>query len=183
MAKDLRVGIYDALYEWGQIDIIPPGEAKDKQIARTKKCANDIGDAVRDYLLENTWTITDMKANVQVDHIKTPDRIPVDVEPDTLAGPYSPMLGAIKKLGFDLMSPVRSQIQKVVESGAFTRNLQLHKYNLFKQGGMLDAKGQAYIGPSDTTRYSIKDLISDPWYNKSTVQLNPKKLKLDKEIK
>ena len=183
MAKDLRVAIYDALYEWGDIDNLPPGESKDKTIAKTKKVSNDIGDAIKDYLITNTWTITDMKANVEIDHIKTSDTIPVDVEPDTLAGPYSPALKAVKSLGIDIFSAVRQQITKVVESGAFTKALQLHKFNRFRQGGMLDAKGKAFIGPSDITRYDIGAQISDPFLNRSTVQLNPDKLKLDKDVK
>ena len=183
MAKDLRVAIYDALYEWSEIDKLPPGESRDKTIAKTKKVSNDIGDAIKDYLITNTWTITDMKANVEIDHIKTSDTIPVDVEPDTLAGPYSPALKAIKSLGVDIFSAVRRQITKVTESGAFTKALQLHKYNRFRQGGKLDAKGKAFIGPSDITGYDIGKQIANPWLNRSTVQLNPTKMKLDKEVK
>ena len=182
MAKDLRVAIYDALYEWGDIDNLPPGEAREKTIAKTKKVSNALGDAIKDYLIENTWTITDMKANVEIDHIKTTDTIPVDVEPDTLAGPYSPALKAIKSLGLDIFSAVRKQITQVVESGAFTKALQLHKFNRFRQGGMLDAKGKAFIGPSDITKYDIGSQIPNPWLNKSTVQLNPTKLELDEAV-
>ena len=183
MAKDLREGIYEAVYKWSSLEKLPPGETKEKQIKKAKDLSNAIGDSIKDYLLENTWTITDMKANIQVDHIKTSDSIPTDVEPQTLAGPYAPILSAIKKLGFDLFSPVRAQIEKVSASGANTHGLKLHKYNKYGQGGRLDAKGKALIGPSDNTVYDIGSQINTEWNNKSTVQLDKSKLKLDKKVK
>jgi len=183
MAKDLRIAIYDALYVWGDYDKLPPGEGRDEVIVKTKKCANDIGDAIKEYMIENTWSITSMQANVQLDHIKTTDAIPVNIEPDTLMAPYSPMMKVIKSLGFDLFSVVRKQVNQVVESGAFTHQLKLHKMNLFQQGGRLDAKGKAFVGPNDNTGYDIGAQIKDKWLNRSTVQLNPSKMKLDKDVK
>ena len=177
----MRVRIYDAIYEWAMLETIPPGEEKIKQIVRAKKLSNEIGDAVKDYLLQNTWTITEMEANVQVDHIKTSDSIPVDVEPDTLAGPYKPILSAIKKLGFDLFSPVRNQIQKVSANGANSHGLKLHKYNKFGQGGRLDSKGKAFVGPPDITAYDMTGDTKSEWNNKSKVRLDKNRLKLDKK--
>ena len=53
---------------------------------------------------------------------------------------------------------------------------------MFRQGGRMDAKGKAFVGPGDITKYDIGSQIVTEWNNKSTVQLNPDKLKLDKKV-
>ena len=195
MAKDLRVAMYDAIYEWSMIDTMPDGDAKTKQVKRTRNLANSLGDAIQDYLVKNTWTITNMVANVQVDHIKTTGKIPIDVDPNLLKKPLIPLFNGLAahpnvglKVGeacgklYDTLSTNKNPLKTRPQGGAQSHKLKLHKYGTFLQGGRLDAKGQAFIGPKDTTNYAPGAILKTEFQNMSTVQLDPAKLKLNGKV-
>ena len=62
------------------------------------KEAEYIADAIIDTLREANFTITQLKAPVVVESLKTPDQ-PVNIELETLLGEYQPVLKTLKKIG------------------------------------------------------------------------------------
>lgn len=123
-----------------------PTTLTDDEKGNIPQLAQDLTDAFKTFLSKQTWQITDMQAFVELDNFRVEEALPADVEPDTLIGPYGPVLKAIKSLtGIDLMEPIRKIAQKVSAEGAKLRPLDLDKQKSLK------ATGHAYIGnPSNS---------------------------------
>ena len=76
--------------------------------------ADDITEAIKTFLTEQTWTITEMKAFGEIEDIYTEEGIPLDLDPATLVGDKQPLLNAVKSLGFDLAAPIKKAMPIIV---------------------------------------------------------------------
>ena len=112
--------------------------------------ADKLAAAIIKWVSMQTFTITEMTADVEVTRIETTGDIPVDTSPETLMGPYGPLIGAIKKIpGIGaIMDPVEALIKKATEAvskgGSVLPALKMSKDGA--DGGQLIATGKAYIG-------------------------------------
>ena len=110
--------------------------------------SEDLSNAFKDFLTRQEFRVVKMESEIEVKNIRTTDGLPVDVSPDTLFGPYTPVISIIKKIaglvpGADsivgaLESKIKSSIRKVSGGGA-----TLPKMNLGQggQGGDLNVDG------------------------------------------
>ena len=62
-----------------------------------ERLAHYQAEAIINFMKESEFTITELKAPVVVESIKTPDQL-VNVELDTLLGPYAPVLKTLRKI-------------------------------------------------------------------------------------
>ena len=126
------------------------------------KEAEYISDAIIDTLSEANFTITQLKAPVVVESLKTPEQ-PVNIELETLLGEYQPILKALKKIGDPLglgkmIDKLEGEIEKAVtpylEGGA-----KLAGLDLGKASGGLEAVGYVYIGedPDSIEEFDVED--------------------------
>ena len=60
--------------------------------------ANLMTEAIVNFLTKCEFTITQLKAPVMIEELKTPPQ-PVDVEPQTLLGDKKPLLDSLKQIG------------------------------------------------------------------------------------
>jgi len=130
------------------------GELNAQQSKVIDKLSEGIKDAVIEFLTEQTFTITEMKASVEVEDIKTPSSLEGDVKETTLFGPYAPVIDMIKKIASlapggsglvgELESKIKSAIKPVASGGSSLPALDLAKTG--GQGGVLQSTGHAYIG-------------------------------------
>ena len=106
-------------------------------------------EAILNFMKESEFTITELKAPVVVESLKTPDQL-VNVELETLLGPYQPVLKALKKIGDPLglgaiidklEGEIEKAIQPLLEGGAKLTGLELEK-----DDGALECVGYVYIG-------------------------------------
>ena len=101
------------------------------------------------FLTSANFTITQLKAPVIVESLKTPEQL-VNIELDTLLGEWQPVLKVVKKIGNPLgldkvIDQLETQIEKAItpllEGGA-----KLAGLDLGKDSGGLEATGYVYIG-------------------------------------
>ena len=114
--------------------------------------------AIITFLTEADFTITQLKAPVTVESLKTPDQ-PVNIELETLLGEYQPLLKVLKKIGDPLglsstidklEGEIEKAISKVLEGGAKLTGLELGK-----DDGGLECVGYVYIGDEPDSVDSI----------------------------
>ena len=127
-----------------------------------EKEAEYIADAIIETLTEANFTITQLKAPVVVESLKTPDQ-PVNIELETLLGEYQPVLKLLHKIGDPLgvgklIDNLESEIEKAVtpllEGGA-----KLAGLDLGKDAGGLESIGYVYIGedPESIDGFDVGD--------------------------
>ena len=95
--------------------------------------AEDLSNAITNFLLKQTFTITEMKAILEVEEMKTSTTLPADV-----------LAGRVKSLGTGYSG---FQVQSTSTSG--TQAVRIPALELRKfggQGGSMQSKGHAYIG-------------------------------------
>jgi len=137
--------------------------------------AEYIADAIIDTLREANFTITQLKAPVVVESLKTPDQ-PVNIELETLLGEYQPVLKALRKIGDPLglgsiIDKLEGEIEKAVtpllEGGA-----KLAGLDIGKAGGGLESIGYVYIGedPDSIDGFDVED--EDGQRENTTVHLS-----------
>jgi len=119
--------------------------------------------AIATFLTEADFTITQLRAPVTVESLKTPDQL-VNVELETLLGPYQPVLKILKQIGVavpaieSIIDKLESEIEKVIkpllEGGAKLAGLDLGKDN-----GALESIGYVYIGedPDSIDSFDVED--------------------------
>ena len=118
--------------------------------------------AIATFLTEADFTITQLKAPVIVENLKTPDQ-PVNIELETLLGEYAPLLKVLKKLGDPLglgalIDTLEGEIEKAItpllEGGA-----KLAGLDLGKDSGALESTGYVYIGedPDSQDAFDVED--------------------------
>jgi len=120
-------------------------------------------EAIINFMKESEFTITELKAPVVVESIKTPDQL-VNVELDTLLGPYAPVLKTLRKIGAPipaidgLIDKLEGEIEKAIrpllEGGA-----KLSGLDLGKDDGGLECVGYVYIGedPDSQGGFDVED--------------------------
>ena len=59
--------------------------------------SDELATAVQDYLLKQEFRVVKLTSDMDVDEIRTTADIDCDVAPETLMGPYSPMVSFIKR--------------------------------------------------------------------------------------
>ena len=127
-----------------------------------KKEAELTAEAIKKFLTEANFTITQLKAPVIIEQLKTPDQF-VNVELETLLGPYQPVLKALKKIGDPLgfgalIDKLEGEIEKAIkpllEGGAKLVGLELGK-----DDGGLECVGYVYIGgdPDSVDDFNVED--------------------------
>ena len=119
-------------------------------------------EAIVNFLTEADFTITQLKAPVILETLKTPDQ-PVNIELETLLGEYGPLLKTLKKLGDPLglgglIDSLEGEIEKAItpllEGGA-----KLAGLDLGKDSGALESTGYVYIGedPDSQGGFDVED--------------------------
>jgi hypothetical protein len=119
-------------------------------------------EAIVKFLTEADFTITQLKAPVTVESLKTPDQ-PVNIELETLLGEYQPLLKVLKKIGDPLglgstidklEGEIEKAISKVLEGGA-----KLTGLDLGKDAGGLECVGYVFIGdePASQEQFDVED--------------------------
>ena len=128
-----------------------------------EKEAEYIADAIIETLTEANFTITQLKAPVVVESLKTPDQ-PVNIELETLLGEYQPVLKLLKQLGNPVglgpaIDRLESEIEKAVipllEGGAKMAGIDINKTD----GGALQSTGYVFIGedPDSQGGFDVED--------------------------
>ena len=131
--------------------------------------------AILETLSEANLTITQLKAPVVVESLKTPDQ-PVNIELETLLGEYQPVLKALRKIGDPLglggiIDKLEGEIEKAItpllEGGA-----KLAGLDLGKDAGGLESIGYVYIGedPDSVEDFDVED--EDGQRENTTVHLS-----------
>jgi len=117
--------------------------------------------AILETLSEANLTITQLKAPVVVESLKTPEQ-PVNIELETLLGEYQPVLKLLKQIGDPLglgpaIDALEGQIEKAItpllEGGAKLAGLELGK-----DDGALECIGYVYIGedPDSIEQFDVE---------------------------
>ena len=123
-----------------------PDDLAPEQLDTVEVLSYDLTEAFKTFLTKQTWEITDMKAFVELEDFRYEEPVCVDVEPNTLAGPYSPVISAVKSIsGVNLATPIKAAAKGVSQCGAETQ-----PFDLDVDGG-LKATGHAYVGSSNST--------------------------------
>mgnify|MGYP001224807614 FL=1 len=132
-------------------------------------------EAISNFLTSANFTITQLKAPVVVESLKTPDQ-PVNIELETLLGEYQPVLKALRKIGDPLglggiIDKLEGEIEKAItpllEGGA-----KLAGLDLGKDAGGLESIGYVYIGedPDSVEDFDVED--EDGQRENTTVHLS-----------
>ena len=118
--------------------------------------------AILKALRDANFTITQLKAPVVVEELRTPEQ-PVNIELDTLLGEYQPVLKMLRKLSSPLglgkaidklEGEIEAAITPLLEGGAKLAGLQLNK-----DTGGLQSTGYVYIGddPDSQGSFDVTD--------------------------
>ena len=113
------------------------------------------------------FTITQLKAPVVVERLKTSDQ-PVNINLETMLGEYGPILKTLKKIADPLglgsvIDSLEGEIEKAVEplleGGATVPGLDIGKDDSSSEQGGLDAVGYVYIGedPDSLDEFNVED--------------------------
>jgi hypothetical protein len=116
-------------------------------------------EAIVNFLTEANFTITQLKAPVIVETMKTPD-LPVNIELKTLLGDKAPILDILKKIpgAKELVDELEGKLQKAVlpllEGGD-----KLVGLDIGKDVGGLESTGYVYIGedPDSQGGFNVED--------------------------
>jgi len=137
-----------------------PGSPIDVECELTKE-------AIVKFITSADFTITQLKAPVIVESLKTPEQ-PVNVELETLLGDKAPILKTLKQVGTlvpgagsvisslidQLEIAIEKAVQPLLEGGATLPGLDLGK-----DGGGLESTGYVYIGedPDSQDGFDVED--------------------------
>ena len=131
----------------------------------------EISNAFKNFLTRQEFRVVKLESEVEIEHLRTTDGLSVDISPDTLYGPYAPLINMLKKLASfvpgassifgPLESKLKSIIRKVSDGGATLPNL-----NLQADSHGLEVKGVSTV---DTVHKGKK--TSEGLAKKSTVVL------------
>ena len=121
-------------------------EGSDK--GKVPQLAKDLSEAVVTFLTEQTFTVTELKASVEIEEFKTSSPIEGDVATTQVAGTYKVLLDVLSGLPAPVGTAIKGMIDKIISmipktmgKGEVTTAINLSKY----EG--LTATGHAYVGP------------------------------------
>jgi hypothetical protein len=137
-----------------------PGSFIEREAEYTKE-------AIVKFLTEANFSITQLKAPIVVEDLKTPEQ-PVNIELQTLLGDKAPILKTLKQIGKsipgagsvvdelvdELEVAIRKSVEPLLKSGALLPGL-----NLGKNSGGLESTGYVYIGedPDSQGSFDVED--------------------------
>lgn len=123
--------------------------------------ADKIARAILETLSEADLTITQLKAPVVLESLKTPDQV-VNIKLETLLGDKAPILKALRKLPIpaigEIVDKLESEIEKAItpllEGGADLLGLDINK-----DAGGLQSTGYVFIGedPDSADGFDVED--------------------------
>jgi len=114
-----------------------------------ERLAHYQAEAIVNFMKNSEFTITELKAPVVVETLRTPDQ-PVNIELETLLAEYSPVLKLLHKIGDPLgvggiIDKLEGEIEKAI-TPLLQGGAKLAGLDLGKDDGGLDAIGYVYIG-------------------------------------
>ena len=130
------MGLKDDIYKaYEKTMITPDNPPDDEQLKKIETLAEDMTSAVIDFLTKQTFTITEMKAVLEVEEIKTVMPFTADVLP------------GVQSLGVGNMGAPVTSTTTSGKGGVLIPKINFSKRgSQTSQGGVLRAKGHAYIG-------------------------------------
>ncbi len=139
--------------------------------------AGDLRDAIIDFLEKQTWTITEMKAILEVEEMSTLAPLMADVLPSVTT---TIPIGTVAVSAGGPAIPSVVPIPTVVNAFSGKKGVKIPSLKLKKgggQGGSMRSKGYAYIGrPAGRVRGS-GDADIAKWNTRTKVQLDPTKIR------
>jgi len=130
--------------------------------------AKEMAHSVANFLVSQKASVTKLQVPVGVDSIKTTENLSVDVSPDTLMGPYAPVINVLKKLaslvpgGSGLVGAmeglVKQATRQVSEGGSSLPALDIREG---KQGGTIDVTGICELDTLSEGRTSPEGLSAE----------------------
>ena len=132
-----------------------------------ERLAHYQAEAIVNFMKNSEFTITELKAPVVVETLRTPDQ-PVNIELDTLLAEYSPVLKLLHKIGDPLgvggiIDKLEGEIEKAI-TPLLQGGAKLAGLDLGKDDGGLDAIGYVYIGeePDSVDDIDVSDEQGQP---------------------
>ena len=134
--------------------------------AKLKKQYENQAKAIAVFLQNQDFKVNKLKAVAEIEEVGTSKDLPVDVAPNTLMGPYGPLLSGIKKIpgASSVISAVEGKLKAVIRSvSAAGASLP---FRLNKSSG-LKAQGYTYVGT-----HSVPGKTKETGIEQSSVGLN-----------
>ena len=153
----LKQKIQDAFAEAQELE-------QDDPLGNIPKLAQDITDAVVDFLTEQTFTITEMKASLEVEDMKTLTPQQADVLPVVMVQTGVPVVGSL--------GPGVTTAPGILQGGP--KGVLIPPIDFQKKKG-LKAVGHAYVG-REAAKVPGAD-TKEEWNNFTKVKLDPNKIK------
>ena len=144
----LKADLLDAKIKAADDVGLPPPDVSEGSYAERE--AHYSSRAIINAMRDANFTITQLKAPVIVEELRTPEQ-PVNIELETLLGEYQPVLKLLKKIG----SPLGlGDIIDILEGGAKLAGLDINK-----DAGGLQSTGYVYIGedPDSQGSFDVDD--------------------------
>ena len=129
-------------------------------------------EAIVNFLTQVDFTITQLKAPVIIEDLKTPDQ-GINIKLETLLGDKAPILKTLKQVGGvipgassvveklvdELEASIRQAVQPLLEGGANLPGLNLSKDGQQGKEGGLISQGYVYIGedPESQESFDVND--------------------------
>jgi len=156
----LKADLLDAKIKAADDVGLPPPDVSEGSYAERE--AHYSSRAIINAMRDANFTITQLKAPVIVEELRTPEQ-PVNIELETLLGEYQPVLKLLKKIGSplglgDIIDKLEGEIEKAVipllEGGAKLAGLDINK-----DAGGLQSTGYVYIGedPDSQGSFDVDD--------------------------
>jgi len=161
----LKADLLDAITKAAVETGMPPPDTSDGTFA--ERLAYHQTEAIAKFLTEADFTITQLKAPVVLEKIKTPD-LPINLELETLLGDKAPILKTLKSVG-GMIPGAGSVVNKLIDQleGAIKQAVQplligagkVPGINLGKDNGALESTGYVFIGedPDSTDSFDTDD--------------------------
>ena len=149
-------------------DIGVEDEVDISQNSYIERLAHYQTEAITKFITNANFSITEMKAPVILETLKTPDQ-PVDIGLETLLADKAPILKTLRQIGrvvpgagqlFDglvdeLEASLRTAVQTVRKAGANFSGFDISKDGTSQKGGGLISQGYVYIGEDPTSNKSF----------------------------
>jgi len=149
-------------------DIGVEDEVDISQNSYIERLAHYQTEAITKFITNANFSITEMKAPVILETLKTPDQ-PVDIGLETLLADKAPILKTLRQIGRvvpgagqlidglvdELEASLRTAVQTVRKAGANFSGFDISKDGTSQKGGGLISQGYVYIGEDPTSNKSF----------------------------
>ena len=116
----------------------------DNQKKSIKNLSEDLSKAIVDFLVSQEFTITQMKALLEVEEIKTATTLTADV----MANRLTTTVNGMTPLAPSGVGPLQNGMGRSQQSPNAVRIPKINFRKFSGQGGAMSSKGHAYIGPN-----------------------------------